>query len=62
MRHSFSIISKRFDKLSLETKKQPKRKIFSKNCNFVKLYYENYLSSTLFQSPTSYSYPSSMKY
>ena len=30
MRHSFSIISKRFDKLSLKTKKQPRMQDFFK--------------------------------
>ena len=58
IRQSLRLISKRFDKHSLETKKQWKIHDFFKT--FVILQ-ENGLLSILFQRSTSYLYPSSVK-
>ena len=60
IRQSLSLVSKRFDKHSLQTKKQSNTRFFQKTKDFVILQGKD-LRSILFQRSTSFLYPSSVK-
>ena len=62
IRQLLSLISKTFDKHSLETKKQSKiHNFFSKNVKYFVIFQGQDLRSILFQRSTSFLYPSSVK-
>ena len=62
IRQLLSLISKTFDKHSLETKKQLKiHNFFSKNVKYFVIFQGQDLRSILFQRSTSFLYPSSVK-
>ena len=61
IRQSLSLVSKRFDKHFLETKKQSKIHNFSKNFKDFVILQGKDLRSILFQRSTSFLYPSSVK-